>query len=627
MRPSLKWLLVPLLSAAGLAPLPGVLEASGVVAEERRAAEPVRRVDPLLELLVGEKAPEAAAPEAKAGPKNYVVAFVEFVNPDAAAGFKKKAGAAALCRVGEFVLYLIERGDVTGVKALAEDVTVRWVDCGGTAYAPPPPEPGKTPGGSKGQPEPTARTHRGGLRGATGKGVVIAVIDTGVDFRSKEFLGAQGKTRLVCYWDTLGVDFTKEGGSKPPRMFPNGAPIGTLYEAEQLNAALAEGGNVLPDPDDESHGSGCAAIAAGKTGVAPGAQIVAVRIGNKKEGLRNAYLLPVVCEWLQERFKDRPLVISCSFGGHYNGHDGFDVQDKMLSAQFPPTARHRSICVAAGNEAFERLHAGFADLKEGDGKKLEWSNKDGKNALLNVYLDGAKPDQVKHEASDGVKLLHEFTNPVSGSVVYRFLVGTKKDGSLTFTTAAKSVRLDAYFPGEAAGHSFSTACARETGTVGSPASAAGVVTVGSYDFNDEVAVKDKKWTISVLDKDGKEAVMNIGDLSAYSSRGFLRTGDKGKPDVVAPGQWHTIPAVKATPEAYQIPESDLAIFNGTSAATPYTAGVIALMLETKNGLTAGEIKDLLRRHANRVGPKPNESWGHGKLDLKAVEALLEALSK
>src|SRR5262249_47189676 len=157
--------------------------------------------------------------------------------------------------------------------------------------------------------------------------------------------------------------------------------------------------------------------------------------------------------------------------------------------------------------------------------------------------------------------------------------------------------------------SFSTACARENGTVGSPACAASVITVGSYDFNDEVAVKDKKWTISIEDKDGKNAVMKIGELSAYSSQGFLRTGDKGKPDVVAPGQWHIVPAVKETPKPYQVPESDLAIFNGTSAATPYTAGVVALMLEKKKGLTAGEIKDLLRFHANRVGPKPNESWG------------------
>ena len=67
-------------------------------------------------------------------------------------------------------------------------------------------------------------------------------------------------------------------------------------------------------------------------------------------------------------------------------------------------------------------------------------------------------------------------------------------------------------------------------------------------------------------------------------------------------------------------------FDGTSAAAPYVAGMVALMMQKKPGITAGEIKNLLRRHASSnleiTGVVPNPSWGYGKLDIAAVKATL-----
>jgi subtilisin family serine protease len=67
-------------------------------------------------------------------------------------------------------------------------------------------------------------------------------------------------------------------------------------------------------------------------------------------------------------------------------------------------------------------------------------------------------------------------------------------------------------------------------------------------------------------------------------------------------------------------------FNGTSASTPYVAGIVALMMQKKPNITVREIKDLLRRHASSdvetTGAVPNPLWGYGKLDIAAVKAIL-----
>ena len=68
--------------------------------------------------------------------------------------------------------------------------------------------------------------------------------------------------------------------------------------------------------------------------------------------------------------------------------------------------------------------------------------------------------------------------------------------------------------------------------------------------------------------------------------------------------------------------------NGTSAATPYTAGIVALMFEKKANLTFGEIKTLMEKNASRdpfTGVPPGAVWGSGKLDMRAVERIFAAI--
>jgi subtilisin family serine protease len=99
-----------------------------------------------------------------------------------------------------------------------------------------------------------------------------------------------------------------------------------------------------------------------------------------------------------------------------------------------------------------------------------------------------------------------------------------------------------------------------------------------------------------------------------------------KPDFAAPGQWWTAPAPLDPNENLAYDSTGYYnLFNGTSAATPYSAGVMALLLEKNPGLTLNQVRALLDRHLKAdsyTGSLPNSTWGRGKLTLRAVEAML-----
>jgi len=517
-----------------------------------------------------------------------------------------------------------------------------WLDDLKAWVTPPPPAP--EPRQSRALPRPPEPIVRGGHRGLTGKGVILAIVDTGVDFRNPDFITVDAKgrpvSRLLYLWDARSQAFDQgRGGSRPPLAYPNGSSIGTLYTQAQLTAELRAATLTIPTTDAGGHGTACAGIAAGNgrnardrrevRGVAPEADLIAVCVGGKA----SIFLLNAIVDWLDRVRGTRPLVVSHSMGAQYGGHDGLLVHERALSARFPPESRGRALVISAGNEGNRDSHAALDLRPDGTATTLGWKVPDG-GTSLRLYVDAPSPDFLRITNRNGqtVDISRLSWSPYRGQGQILIQAILKSAGQMQLSSAAgRRVHIDAFL-GESQGDAngaFTTAVAREA-LVGSPGTTDHAITVGAYMWNEQFDYQGKLCTM----KDPCDDLpIRIGDIACYSSPGFSRSGEV-KPDLAAPSDYfaaclaRTAEGKAVGDHAYTDTSGKYIPFNGTSAATPYVAGVVALLFQKHPRLDLGTLRSLLATHVTRdgfTGTTPNPRWGHGKLDLAAIDRLLAAV--
>lgn len=597
-------------------------------------------------LLVGAKQAGVAdnAPAVPAaGPDSYLLFQAEFETPQAcqaAVEALPPRGAYAFNRFDRWADFFVKPEEAARTAVLSSPGLV-WVDIGRRVEVPPPPREVK--GASRANPEAIVR---GGLSGLTGKGVLVAVIDSGIDFRHPDFItrDAAGKpvSRIKYLWDTLGAYEAGKPGGKAPVSYPNGASLGTLYTGEQLTAELQSGGNAIPLLDTNGHGTSCAGIAAGNgsalpdkryVGVAPDAEIIGVRIG-PGPGLPNADMVGAVCSWLDELAGSRPLVISCSFGGQYAGRDGNRILERQLNARFSPDRKGRALCIAAGNEGADPIHASVS-FGTTPGVVTWKAPSSAATTLLELYFDGpstAVRVDVPAGSSLDPKTGKGYVYRVSKQLVWSIAVPPGAGELRLVSTDGTPRQADAYIKalGTADRAEFTGSCLAFGKQIGTPGTIPNAITVGSYDWNNLFEAARGQLVLGDVirtSSDGKPAPITIGNLSTYSNPGYSRAAGVIKPEIVAPGQFHTAPS-PSLPGKLLDASGKYQAFNGTSAATPYVSGILALVLEKKPQITLGEIRDLLKSSASRdsyTGSVPNPRWGHGKLNLPAVQKLIGEL--
>ncbi|HEX6398249.1 MAG TPA: S8 family serine peptidase, partial [Steroidobacteraceae bacterium] len=225
------------------------------------------------------------------------------------------------------------------------------------------------------------RTQSGsGFTGVTGAGVIIGIIDTGLDFRHPDFQTPTGGSRVLALWDQ-GLEPRSTDEAVDEALIDGPPSYGAVYTQQDLTDEIALGanapmhGNVF-HRDCSGHGTHVGSTAAGSgredkfkyAGVAPDADIIAVKIlylekdavdsgGNEipwEKRFRDAVLF--ILRTAAAQPGNKPVVINMSFGASQGPHDGTTEDEQFLNQQFPPDAVGRVCVVAAGNSGDDYLH-------------------------------------------------------------------------------------------------------------------------------------------------------------------------------------------------------------------------------------------------------------------------------
>lgn len=472
----------------------------------------------------------------------------------------------------------------------------------------------------------------------TGKGVIIAIIDSGIDYAHPDFCNSDGSTRILELWDQT---------------------LNRVYTQVEINAALQapteqQRYELVPSRDISGHGTHVTGIAAGNgrasggryVGVAPESSLLIVKLGvAKTNGFPRTTELMAAVDYVLRRAEQyqMPVVVNLSFGNNYGGHDGRSLLETYLNEV---SSYWKNVIVAGtGNEGTSRIHTSgrFSMQNETSvflkqkgttstasevkseaipatinntvpqdiqlavgayetGFSLQiWKSYADDMRVTVIHPNGISSSEIRLEQGiqriylEGTELLVYYGTPlpytVSQEVFLDFIPsGTYVDSGVWIIrlTPGRIVEgsYDMWLPwqgglSEGTGFLYPT----EETTLTIPSTADKVISVAAYDSRYQT-------------------------LADFSGRGYTRNRTEIKPDVAAPG----VDIIAAAPGGGYDTRT------GTSMAAPYVTGLAARKMQ--RGIVQGEdpylygekIKAQFHREARpldvrREYPNPELGWG------------------
>ncbi len=473
----------------------------------------------------------------------------------------------------------------------------------------------------------------------TGKGVLVAVIDSGISYYNRDFRRPDGTTRIYSLWDQV---------------------IGREYSQEEINTALAAGSRqaaeqIVPSIDTSGHGTAVAGIAAGNggdrgaayAGVARESDILVVRLGSPRTDSfpRTTELMRALTYVVKKAVELRmPVAVNLSFGNTYGAHNGSSLLERFIDnvSEIGRTV----ICVGSGNEGASGGHLGGS-------LRLDASANQEVTESVN-RVDGNYPGQERriemtvgaYETGLNVQLWKEYTDRYLVTVLSpsgeRFQVDTDQPGKQVYQLQQTRILL---YNGEPAPYMTAQEIYFDFLPVeGNRYLNQGVwtfeifplhITTGNYSFylpSETVRSTDTRFIRTTPDvtltiPSTSSRVITVGaydpvyeSYADFSGRGYLyqeqvnsRTSDTYvKPDLVAPG----VGVMAPDRNGGYVPVT------GTSFATPFVTGAAALLMQW--GIVMGndpylygeKVKAYLRKGAKPirgVAEYPDSKAGYGAL--------------
>lgn len=455
-----------------------------------------------------------------------------------------------------------------------------------------------------------------------GQGILIAIIDSGIDYANMDFRNVDGSTRIRYLWDQSLNPADGESA-------PEGYGIGVEYTKEQIDEAfnaqnVSEQRRLVRSQDISGHGTAVAGVAAGNgsnsggryAGVATQSELIVVKLGNPmQEGFpRTTELMMGIDYVIRKALELRmPVAVNISFGNTYGGHDGTTLLERYID---DVSNIWKSVfCIGTGNEAASAGHTSGRIISGGE-------------EIVQLAIQNRQP-------SISIQIWKEYTDQIEISIINPsgVRVGPVQEvlGPQRFRIGQTEVLL---YYGKPSPYSTSQEIYIDLLPVESYLTegiwrivlSAGRIVTGQYEMwlpSDNVLNRGTGFlfptdaTTLTIPASASRAI-SVGAYDArtfayadFSGRGFTRLTNMVKPDLVAPG----VEVMTTTVGG------GYAAFTGTSFATPFVTGSVALLMEW--GIVRGndpylygeKVKAYLRRGAKELpgfGEYPNEEVGYGE---------------
>ena len=479
----------------------------------------------------------------------------------------------------------------------------------------------------------------------TGKGVIVGIIDQGIQLDHINFYNTQGELRIKRFWNQ-----TDQQGT---------APIGFDYGSEYTTQSEIE--SVKYDTDNGTHGIHVAGIAAGGYkgcnyyGAATESDIVFVSYNGYTASISDA--ISYIYNYAEEVGK--PVVINISIGGSIGPRDGtsdFDIIADELQGE------SKILVGAAGNSGDTNLHVSKTLTSNNDklrtfmpcsyklynytSQNIDYIEVYGEpNTHLNLSLSLYNKQTNSYESTSSVvstkfwnSTIYTLNSGIAGTIeVYsEVLQSTNKPHilvvkSLTQSSSNYAIEMNISSSKNNTIHAWSY-----------------MDTFDSYGYNTHTK-GDSNYSVNEVGGTGKRIITvgsyvskdifggTVGDISSISSKGPTVDG-RHKPDITAAGEG-VISSYSNSPNisqsSYYKPYLDYGTtvnennqtyyygaMSGTSMSAPIVTGIIALWLEARPTLLPEEIKEIIAKSAitdEYTGDisQPSNTWGYGKIDAWA----------